>query len=245
MSKFILINLRNFTQYFESLWVHLFSSNFRVKIFCRALFGTFPSLLVLIFPEKSIAVRLLGPSSFNGTGRVEVFYNGQWGTICHDYWDINDARVVCRQLGYPHGALRALQGYQVPDGTGQIWLDNVRCTGSEQSLIDCSHNGWGSHNCRHYQDAGVQCSLTGRIIILFLSTLFKILLNNKTKRVSGLYWENAATPWFAITKHDHHACMLLASAFAKCTRPPERLSLAGHFVASISALRLLVIAWRQ
>jgi deleted-in-malignant-brain-tumors protein 1 len=118
---------------------------------------------MLIVIEKSIAVRLRGPSSSNGTGRAEVFYNERWGTICHDYWDINDARVVCRQLGYPY-AVRALNGYQVPDGTGQIWLDNVGCTGNEQSLINCSHNGWGNHNCGHYKDAGVECS-SGKMII--------------------------------------------------------------------------------
>ncbi|CAB4032405.1 deleted in malignant brain tumors 1 -like, partial, partial [Paramuricea clavata] len=106
---------------------------------------------------KLIAVRLIGPSAFNGTGRVEVYYIGRWGTICHNYWDINDARVVCRQLGYPY-VVRFLWGYQVPDGTGQIWLDNVRCNGNEQSLINCSHNGWGNNNCGHHQDAGVECS---------------------------------------------------------------------------------------
>ncbi len=110
-----------------------------------------------------ISVRLQGPSSSNGTGRVEVFYNGRWGTICHDYWDINDARVVCRQLGYLN-PVRALRGYDVPDGIGQIWLDNVHCTGSEENLISCYHNGWGSHNCRHNQDAGVECSSTGNIM---------------------------------------------------------------------------------
>ena len=107
----------------------------------------------------------IGPFRSSGTGRVEVFYNGQWGTICDYNWDINDARVVCRQLGY-RTTFRALRGYDVPDGTGKIWLDNVRCTGSEQNLISCSHNGWGSHNCRHYQDAGVQY-FSGNISILF------------------------------------------------------------------------------
>jgi hypothetical protein len=92
---------------------------------------------------------------------VEVFYNGQWGTVCDDSWDINDATVVCRQLGYPY-TLRALQGYQVEDGTGQIWLDNVACNGGEQNLTSCLHNGWGRHNCRHSDDAGVECSLTGK-----------------------------------------------------------------------------------
>ena len=96
---------------------------------------------------------------------MEVFYNGQWGTICDYHWDINDARVVCRQLGYPT-TFRALPGNDVLDGTGQIWLDNVRCNGSEQNLISCSHDGWGNHNCRHYQDAGVECS-SGNIRILF------------------------------------------------------------------------------
>ncbi|CAB3995220.1 deleted in malignant brain tumors 1 -like, partial [Paramuricea clavata] len=108
---------------------------------------------------KSIAVRLQGPSSANGTGRVEVFYKGQWGTICDNGWDINDARVVCRQLGYNY-TVRALDGPRVPDGTGKIWIDNMDCTSSDQDLTSCSHRGWGSHNCKHSKDAGVECSST-------------------------------------------------------------------------------------
>ena len=88
---------------------------------------------------------------------MEVFYNGKWGTICDDSWDINDAGVACRQLGYLN-AVRALQGGSVLDGTGKIWLDDIRCTGREQSLISCSHRGWDSHNCGHNEDAGVECS---------------------------------------------------------------------------------------
>ena len=111
-----------------------------------------------------VGIRLQGPSSSRGIGRVEVFYNGQWGTVCDDGWGFNDARVACRQLGYPN-AVRALQGSQVPDGAGQIWLDDVACTGSEQTLASCSHRGWGSHNCRHYEDAGVECVFTGIVFV--------------------------------------------------------------------------------
>ena len=113
----------------------------------------------------AVSLRLQGPSSSIGTGRVEIFYNGQWGTVCDDFWSRSDAEVACRQLGY-HYAIRALPGYQVPDGNGPIWLDNVGCTGNEQTLASCYHRGVGTHNCRHSDDAGVECSTTGTIVYL-------------------------------------------------------------------------------
>ena len=109
----------------------------------------------------AISLRLQGPSSANGTGRVEVFYKGEWGTICNDSWGINEANVACRQLGYLY-AVRTIPIYLITNGTRQIWLDNVACTGREQNLTSCNHNGWGNHKCRHDSDAGVQCSSTGK-----------------------------------------------------------------------------------
>ncbi|XP_077009667.1 macrophage receptor MARCO isoform X2 [Tamandua tetradactyla] len=100
--------------------------------------------------EVSTSVRIIGSAS---RGRAEVYYEGVWGTICDDDWEDSDATVFCRMLGYSSG--KAL--FSLGAGTGQIWLDNVACGGSESSLWLCSKNAWGSHNCNHNEDAGVEC----------------------------------------------------------------------------------------
>ncbi len=73
---------------------------------------------------------------------------------------MNDVKVVCHELGYKYG-VRVLRAGNVPTGTGKIWLNHVSCTGTEQSLSSCSHDGWGNNSCWHRQDAGVECSSTG------------------------------------------------------------------------------------
>ena len=86
-----------------------------------------------------------------------MFYSELWGTICDDSWDVNDAAVVCRSLGFliaKEAKPRAFFG----QGSGNIWLDNVGCTGTESDLNGCTHNGWGVENCDHREDAGVVCS---------------------------------------------------------------------------------------
>ena len=89
-------------------------------------------------------------------GRVEVLYNGTWSTICDDYWDLRDAHVACRMLGYP-GAQSALTGGFFGPGEAGILLDDVECIGNETSLEDCRHPGFYEHNCDHYEDAAVVC----------------------------------------------------------------------------------------
>ncbi|XP_020600954.1 uncharacterized protein LOC110040108 isoform X2 [Orbicella faveolata] len=103
------------------------------------------------------SIRLIGGST-PLIGRVEVFAGGEWGTVCDDGWDINDANVVCRQLGFPQ-ASQAYRGANHGQGTGRIWLDDLTCSGGESYISDCGNRGgWGSHDCSHSQDASVRCS---------------------------------------------------------------------------------------
>ncbi|XP_035657356.1 scavenger receptor cysteine-rich domain-containing group B protein-like [Branchiostoma floridae] len=111
------------------------------------------------------SIRLVGGSS-SMEGRVEVYHDGQWGTVCDDAFDMNDANVVCRQLGYVNAAEIRPEFNEAAfgAGSGPIWLDNVACEGSEMSIGDCSHNGWGTHNCGHSEDVGVVCSNGIRLV---------------------------------------------------------------------------------
>ncbi|XP_062577315.1 deleted in malignant brain tumors 1 protein-like [Saccostrea cucullata] len=100
--------------------------------------------------------RLVNGSS-NKEGRVEVFVNGKWGTVCDDLWGNEDATVVCKSLGYL-GIATAHHSAYFGEGQGSTWLDNVKCKGTEASIFDCEHNGYGVENCSHREDAGVTCT---------------------------------------------------------------------------------------
>ena len=87
-----------------------------------------------------------------------MYYNGIWGTVCDDGWDLNDAQVVCSELGLsaataaPHNAFYG-------QGSGQIWLNNINCIGTEESIQNCSHSRWESHSCSHEEDASSKCTV--------------------------------------------------------------------------------------
>uniref|UniRef100_UPI00398E825D scavenger receptor cysteine-rich type 1 protein M130-like n=1 Tax=Pristiophorus japonicus TaxID=55135 RepID=UPI00398E825D len=91
-------------------------------------------------------------------GRVEVFYNGTWGTVCSEKLDLHDAEVICKQLQC--GPLLSIQydTWSFGAGSGPIWLDEMECNSHESTLWQCQSDPWGESNCHHGEDAGVVCS---------------------------------------------------------------------------------------
>ena len=101
-------------------------------------------------------VRLVGGSSYN-EGRVEVCYNGRWGTVCNDGWDELDANIVCRQLGFESSEVADF-GVTIKEA---ILLDNVMCFSNDTVLASCGHYGVGirvgCYYSSQYTVAGVKC----------------------------------------------------------------------------------------
>ncbi|KAI8499070.1 hypothetical protein Bbelb_235230, partial [Branchiostoma belcheri] len=106
-------------------------------------------------------IRLEGNKDWRG--RVEIYREGEWGTICKNGWDENDAEVACRRAGFP-GVQRALIDVDAEAATGEIWMDEVDCSGTEANLKDCNHVGKDGHSCTHAEDVAVECIAHGHLI---------------------------------------------------------------------------------
>lgn len=102
-------------------------------------------------------LRLAEADETPGRGRLEVFLDGSWGTVCDDMFDDVAALVACRQLGF-----EASDGtFDAVGGSGPIHMDDVRCDGSEARLVDCVFLPWGRGNCSHVEDVGLACVADG------------------------------------------------------------------------------------
>ena len=102
-----------------------------------------------------VPVRLAGVDGVNYAGRVEVFYEGKWGKICRNKWDINDAKVVCRQLGF-QSALAEFIGMNTRDDTISVAMSDVACTGQESVLASCKRRD-GKRRCVDNKGAQALC----------------------------------------------------------------------------------------
>ncbi|XP_049322935.1 scavenger receptor cysteine-rich type 1 protein M130-like [Astyanax mexicanus] len=112
-----------------------------------------------LFPNQGqcsnyMPIRLRGGEEIC-SGRLEVYHNAEWGSICADLWDIRDAQVVCRQLGCGP-ALSANRRAVDGSGGGTIWMNRVKCRGNEIHLWDCPHSLKIHTGCSH--SAGVTCA---------------------------------------------------------------------------------------
>lgn len=84
---------------------------------------------------KENAIRLVGGRD-RAEGCLEIYQFGHWGKVCGNSWDMMDAIVVCRELGYFTAvAATCANGYQC---YGQTWEYSISCTGDEESVMQCS-----------------------------------------------------------------------------------------------------------
>ncbi len=104
-------------------------------------------------------VRLVGGKGPH-EGRLEVFINGDWGTVADDYqFGQVEAETVCRQLGYTGYALATNSGV-FGKGSGKIAFGQIKCSTDESirpiELDQCELSGT-TKKSRHENDVGVVC----------------------------------------------------------------------------------------
>ncbi|EHB05328.1 Scavenger receptor cysteine-rich type 1 protein M130, partial [Heterocephalus glaber] len=109
-----------------------------------------------VFCSESPQLRLVD-GGHRCAGRVEILYQGSWGTICDFYWKKSDGQVVCTQLRCGE-ALDIIHSAHLGPGSGPILMNLLDCTGEETHVRKCPSLGWPKAFCDHQQDAGVICS---------------------------------------------------------------------------------------
>ncbi|XP_061173569.1 deleted in malignant brain tumors 1 protein-like [Saccostrea echinata] len=136
-------------------------------------------------------VRLLNGYT-TAMGRVEIQRKGAWGTICDNDWDDNEAAVVCSMLGFSRKNAVARNGAFFGPGQGPIWMDDVKCTGSEANLFQCPKAEIGDHICVHSKDSGVSCSLDIRLVngSSAYEGRVEVKFNDVWGTVCDDYWDN-------------------------------------------------------
>ncbi|XP_025100433.1 deleted in malignant brain tumors 1 protein-like isoform X2 [Pomacea canaliculata] len=112
---------------------------------------------------NNISAQQMSARVVNGTadaGRLEILYDGTWGTVCGFVFGQREALVACRMLGFNSTTPVAVGSVKYGVGSGPILFDELRCVGNETSLAQCKHWGFYRHECTHWEDVGVMCNIT-------------------------------------------------------------------------------------
>lgn len=107
-----------------------------------------------------------------GEGLVQIYYSNTWNWVCADHWDKQEADVVCRMMGF-HGSLSVTwSGVGQGQRNDQIWMKSLQCTGNEDSLFSCFHDGLNLDKCFKKRRVSVKCNdFKGKLSILMIFSL--------------------------------------------------------------------------
>ena len=135
---------------------------------CRQLTGTAPdcthsedvgvACVASLGPGQKTIRFSAGGAISDGPRRIEIFKDGEWGTVCDDIFGRSDALVACRQLGYE---TTDINYGTVGGGSGPILADELDCVGSEATLQACRQLTGSAPDCGHSEDVGVRCGSSG------------------------------------------------------------------------------------
>ncbi|XP_074641253.1 galectin-3-binding protein-like, partial [Tubulanus polymorphus] len=207
-----------------------------------SLSGQFWFLLILLY----VLTRGCQTSDYNGRlsirlrhgataseGRVEILpldnsFSTVWGTICDDGWDLKDASVICRMLGYSWGnaTIKASFGH-TPSESVPIYLDDVQCSGAEKSILNCTRRVWGVENCGHGEDAGVKC---------YNWTVSSLRATQQSSASLSVTWSPASAP---IGQISHYKVWFRQLRYKAC--PAQIIDDVLHFVSNSSTVALIPI----
>ena len=154
-----------------------------------------PLLVVNRFDKALLAEHTarLRAGSRHSEGRVEIRHKNRWGTVCDDKWDIKAANVFCRSVGFGT-AFEAVHYAQFGQGVGKVWLDEVKCKGSERNITQCQHMDWGKGDCGHPEDAGVKCHFP------HLEPKVRVVKGSKVEVLSQGEWKSVCGIGFGLNE---------------------------------------------
>ena len=101
---------------------------------------------------------------------MEVYHNGEWSAVCDDGWNLDDAHLVCRELGFSKAISTRNHGISIQD-VSSICLNNLKCVGTEWTITNCSYKRERIHFFHRYS-GGVKC-VSGNIFVVVTVMLNK------------------------------------------------------------------------